>query len=105
MNRTKTVKPKIVELSSEDKAKQRKKLMAEFLAKGGKIEKVPAYRTKPNVSDKQPIEDGQGQSSDAPKPKEWKVLERVHPDLIGPTSESVDHQHGAMITRDKGSDR
>tara|TARA_B100001996_G_scaffold276790_1_gene217427 strand:- start:122 stop:379 length:258 start_codon:yes stop_codon:yes gene_type:complete len=41
MNRTKTVKPKVVELSSEDKAKQRKKLMAEFLAKGGKVEKVP----------------------------------------------------------------
>ena len=39
MNRTKTVKPKVVELSSEDKAKQRKKLMAEFLAKGGKVEK------------------------------------------------------------------
>ena len=41
MNRTKTVKSKVVELSSEDKAKQRKKLMAEFLAKGGKVEKVP----------------------------------------------------------------
>lgn len=41
MVRTKTVKPKIVELSSEEKAIQREKMMAEFLAKGGKIEKVP----------------------------------------------------------------
>ena len=35
----------------------------------GKIEKVPAYRTKPNGSDKQPLEYGQAQSSDAPKTK------------------------------------
>lgn len=41
MNRTKTAKPKVVELSSEEKAKQREKMMKEFLAKGGEIEKIP----------------------------------------------------------------
>ena len=41
MNRTKTVKSKVVELSSENKAKQRKKWMAECLAKGVKAEKIP----------------------------------------------------------------
>lgn len=35
------MKPKVLELSSEEKAKEREKLMAEFLAKGGKVEKVP----------------------------------------------------------------
>lgn len=41
MTRTKASKPRLLELSSEEKAEQRKKLMDEFLAKGGKVEKVP----------------------------------------------------------------
>jgi len=37
----KVQRSKMIELSSEEKAKERAKLMAEFLAKGGKVEKVP----------------------------------------------------------------
>ena len=52
MTRTKASKPRLLELSSEEKAEQRKKLMDEFLAKGGKVEKCkPMKPTKQQLKD------------------------------------------------------